>query len=121
MQSLNKWLVSICFSVFVILAQVIVTQYMMISHLRSQLEFNQTAHRLASDQIADMMYELDRVRSTRDTNNLQQFVAGAVTMIDRRDDFTAMWHDGYNRGTAVQQYAAELDAQKTSAYTDEKQ
>lgn len=120
MQSLNKWLVSICFSVFVLLAQVIVTQYMLLSNLRTQLEFSRSAHRLATDQISDVMSELDRVRSERDSNNMQQFVAGAVTMIDRRDEFTSIWHDGYSRGVAVQQYAAELDAKKTSAYTDDK-
>jgi len=117
MQSLNKWLVSICFSVVVILAQVIVTQYMVISGLRTQLDYTKTAQRIAGDQIADMMYELSRVRSERDSNDTQKFVEGVVAAIERRDEFSAIWHDGYSRGTEVQQYVAELDDKRTTTYT----
>lgn len=120
MQSLNKWLVSICFSVVIILAQVIVTQYMCISGLRTELSFVKSAHKLAVDQINDVTYQLERVRDERDTQGTQQFIAGIVAAIDRRDDYSAIWHDGYARGTSVQQYAAELDSKKTAVYTDEK-
>lgn len=121
MQSLNKWLVSLCFSVVILLTQVIVTQYMVISGMRTELNFARAAHRLASDQIADLTYQVECVRNERDTHNTQEFIAGVVAAIERRDEYTAVWHDGYSRGTAVQQYAAELDAKKTAAYTsDEK-
>lgn len=119
MQGLNKWVVSICFSVVILLAQVIVTQYMVISGLQTELRFAQSAHRLAADQITDLTYQVDRAREELTAQNTQQFIAGVVTAIDRRDDYTAIWHDGYSRGTAVQQYAAELDAKKTAAYTGE--
>lgn len=119
MQSLNKWLVSICVSVVIILAQVIVTQYSVISGLQTELFFIKSAHRLATDQIADVSYQLMCARNERDTQSMQQFVAGVVATIDKKDDYSAIWHDGYNRGTAVQQYAAELDSKKTAAYTGE--
>lgn len=120
MQNLNKWVAAICVSVVVILAQVITTQYMVISNLRTELNFARTAHRLAMDQIADITYQLDRLHEERTTHNTQQFIAGIVSTIDRHDEYSAIWHDGYSRGVAVQQYAAELDAKKTAAYTDDK-
>lgn len=120
MQNLNKWVAAICVSVVVILAQVITTQYMVISNLRSELDFARASHRLATDQIADITYQLDRLREERDTTSTQQFIAGIVSTIDRHNDYSAIWHDGYSRGTAVQQYAAELDAKKTAVYTDNK-
>jgi hypothetical protein len=120
MNSLNKWVFSICFSVVVILAQVIVAQHITISGLQSQLEYAKSACRLSGDQISDMMYQLSQLQDERNFERTQNYIAGVVDTIDRRDEFSAIWHDGYSRGTAIQQYAAELDAKKVSAYTDEK-
>lgn len=119
MQGLNKWLVSICLSVVIVLAQIIVAQYMVVSGLRTELRFAQAAHRLTADQIADLTYQVECARNELNTQNTQQFIAGVVAAIDRRDEYTAIWHDGYSRGSEVQQYAAELDAKKTAAYTSE--
>lgn len=120
MNTVNKWMFSICFSVVVILAQVIVAQYIAISGLRNQLEYAKSASRLSNDQISDLTYQLSQAREAISTERTQEYVAGIVAAIDRRDELSAVWHDGYSRGTAVQQYASELDAKKVTAYTEEK-
>lgn len=121
MQSLNKWLVSICVSVVIILVQIITTQYSIISSMRAELDFAKASSRLSSDQISDMMYELSKIRSQVENTGTQQFVAGVAAAIERRDEFTSIWHAGYDRGVEVQQYADKIAAEnKTAAYTEEK-
>lgn len=121
MQSLNKWLVSICVSVVIVLAQIIVTQYSIISSQRAELSFVRTNGKIASDQIADMMYELSKLRAELETKATHNFIAGVAAAIERRDEFNAIWHEGYDRGAATQQYVNELDRSgKTAAYTDDK-
>lgn len=121
MQSLHKWIVSICISVVVLLAQVIITQYSIITSLRTEISFAKASHRLSSDQVSDMMYELSKVRSELEGIATQNFVAGVTAAIERRDEFQAVWHNGYDRGVAVQQYAAQVSEEnKTAAYTEEK-
>ena len=121
MHSLNKWLVSICASIVIVLVQVIVTQYAVITSQRTELSFMRTSGRISEDQISDMMYELSKLRAELETNSTQQFIAGVAAAIERRDEFNAIWHAGYDRGSATQQYVNDLDrADKTAAYTDEK-
>lgn len=120
MQSLNKWLVSICVSVVVILAQIITTQYSIISSLQTELSFARTSGRIAGDQISDMMYELSKLRSEVETASTQNFIAGVTAAIERKEEFNAIWHAGYDRGSSTQRYANDLDqAAKTTAYTTE--
>jgi hypothetical protein len=119
--NLNRWVAAICVSVVILLMQVIVTQYSMISELNNELRLVHVANRLEHEQMTDLTYELERVRSESTAVGLQQFVAGIVSAVDHKDQYTEVWHDGYNRGAAVAQYAAKLDAEqekKNTAYTN---
>lgn len=119
--SLNKWVASICVSVVIVLAQIIVTQSGVIAGLRTELDIARAGSRLAADQIADMTYELSKLRDEREMTATQNFVAGVTALITRHNDYEAVWHSGYDRGVEVQQYVNTLDADgKTKAYTDEK-
>lgn len=122
--NLNRWVAAICASIVILLLQVIVTQYCTISELHNEMRLLQTANRLEHEQIADLSYELERIRDEKSTVGLQQFVAGIVTAVENRNQYTEVWHDGYNRGAAVAAYAAKLDAEeakKQTAYTADEQ
>ena len=113
----NKWILSAAASTAVILAQVIVTQWMWISNLSAQASINAEARSIAADQIQDLMMQIENLRSQQETVAVQQFVAGAVAAYHSPDRFSQVWHDGYDRGAAVQKYAAETE--KKTAYTKE--
>lgn len=110
---LNKWVVSICVSVVILLVQVIVAQGVWISHLYSKTDLLLTGQDIARDQIQDLSQQLETARAISQTAGVQQFVAGVNAVTQNPGYYSEVWHDGYNRGTAVQQYAAELDKRET--------
>lgn len=90
----------------------------MISHLRQKVEMAEMAHNIEMAQINDLQYQLEVQRDNSDTAEARGFVAGAVDAVQRRDYYSEIWHAGYSRGTAVQQYANQLEReQQTTAYT----
>jgi hypothetical protein len=118
MQSREKWILFGSLAGMFLLAQVLVTQHMIIASLKAQLATSAIAQRVSNDQIADMTYQLLQRAQECDRSNTQQFVAGVVTALENRKEFTAIWHDGYDRGAATERLAAEVDANKTAAYTE---
>lgn len=118
MGSLNKWVASLCASAVILLAQVVVSQWMWMSHMSSEMSVSNEARRIANEQIQDLMMQLENVKNERLMVGTQQFVAGVVAATQKPDYYTEIWHDGYDRGVAVQTYAAEMD--KQAAYTKNK-
>lgn len=116
MGNLNKWVAAFCVSVVVVCMQVIVSQWMWIGHLRMQLDLSSDARRLANDQIQDLMVQLDTARSENLAVGTRQFTAGIMAAIQKPDQYTEVWHDGYDRGVAVQTYAYETE-KRDAAYT----
>jgi hypothetical protein len=111
MQSREKWILFGSLAALFLMAQVLVTQHTIIAQMH-------LAQRLSDDQINDLAYQLIQRNEECERKNMQQFVAGVVATLERRDEMSAVWHDGYDRGSAVERYAAEIDAKKTAAYTE---
>lgn len=118
MKEINKWMFSVCFSIVVVLSQVIVTQWMWINHLNRQVDLVSHAKDIESDMVQDLMMQLSNVKSENLTIGSQQFVAGVVAAIQTPDHFNEIWHAGYDRGMETMKYAE--DAEKRSSYTNKK-
>jgi hypothetical protein len=114
---LNKWLAAICVSVVVVLVQVIVAQGVWIAHLHSKTDLLLTGQDIARDQIQDLSQQLEAARSTSQTVGVQQFVAGVNAATQNPGYYSEVWHDGYNRGTTVQQYVYEQEQRETEYTT----
>lgn len=119
MSTVNKWLASICASVTVLLVQVIVAQYAYNQTLRAKIDLLDTNRQLATDQIRDLMYEVDQARDRAASVGTREYITGAVAAITKPDYYDQIWHAGYSRGYDVANYAAQLDKDKTTAYTED--
>lgn len=115
MNGINKWVVSICFSVVIVLSQVIITQWTWINHLKQQVDLVNQAKRIEGDLVQDLMMQLSNAKSENLTIGSQQFVAGVMAATQNPDRYNEIWHAGYDRGVNVQRYAA--NAEKESSYT----
>jgi hypothetical protein len=116
--NLNPWVLAFCVSVFVLMLQIVVGQYIAISGLRQDNAFHKQARGIESETIRDLMYELDQVKTESELRYHRGYVSGIVDTVNRPDYYTQIWHSGYSRGAEVQQYADALDEKETQ-YTKE--
>lgn len=80
-----------------------------VTSLRDQLRISESSNRIASDQIGDLTYQLLQRNSEKEFTGMREFVAGAVDALRRPEYYNEVWHAGYDRGAAVEQYARALD------------
>jgi hypothetical protein len=118
MSLLNKWMGSLCASLVILLLQVIVGQYIMLSRYSYELQITDRARSIDKDQISDLMYQLDQLRDQQDGVAERNFVAGVTAAITKPDYYNEIWHAGYDRGSAVTIAANEVE--KQSAYAGAK-
>jgi hypothetical protein len=112
---MNKWVLSFCASIVIVLVQVITTQWTWIEHLRQQVELVSQAKNIESDQVRDLMTQLISAKSDAAAAGTQHFVSGVMAAIQSPDHYSEIWHSGYDRGTDVQNYIASLE--KEEMYT----
>lgn len=106
MKNLNPWIVSVAIAFFSL--QVMFAMYFEISRLNFRLELAEKSKSIATDQIDELMYIVTNLRTEKESTGTQSFVAGVVEAVEKKDYYNAIWHDGYNRGGAVAQYASEI-------------
>jgi hypothetical protein len=116
---MNKWVLSFCASIVILLAQVIVTQWTWIEHLKQQVELVNQAKNIESDQVRDLMMQLSSAKSDASAAGTQHFVSGVMAAIQSPDHYSEIWHAGYDRGSDVENYIATLD--KGKVYTKGKE
>ena len=80
-----------------------------ISDLQASLDFNKGRATIANEQVRDLLFNLQTANSTNEFMRTQGYVAGVVDEINRsntkttdRPEYMAIWHNGYDRGTATQ-------------------
>lgn len=117
--NLNKWIVAVCLSIFVIFGQLLTSAYCQIKHLQSLVDLNAEARSLEMAHINELQYELYRMQSEHQYVGVKQYISGVCDAINRPDHYNNIWHAGYSQGVAVQQYADALD-KKNVIYTEEK-
>jgi hypothetical protein len=84
-----------------------------INRLHQEIRLAQQAKQIDSDQIRDLMYTLTNSKMEQESIGNRQFVAGVVEAVTKPDHYSEIWHNGYDRGTAIQQYADSLDKKVT--------
>jgi Tfp pilus assembly protein PilN len=100
-----------------LLGQIVTAQYIENKSLVRELRITNQALRIESEQTAELMYQLQRLQAERDTVATQNFVAGITAAFDKQNRYNEIWHAGYDRGSAVQQYVDSLDTQTSAQYT----
>ena len=82
------------------------------------MEIVSQAKNIESDQVLDLMMQLSSAKSEAAAAGTQHFVSGVMAAIQSPDHYSEIWHNGYDRGTEVENYIASLDKEKT--YTKRK-
>lgn len=79
--------------------------------LKREIRISEKSKEIANDQINDLMYTISNLRGEKDFVATQQFVAGVVEATQNKDHFSQIWHDGYDRGSNVAEYARQVEIQ----------
>jgi len=92
-------------------------QHNKIESLRSEVRVYQQMQKISDDQITELQYLLTAQRVDLESERTRSYVSGVVDSITRPDHANEIWHAGYDRGQAVQQYADQIDKAATR-YTE---
>lgn len=90
-----------------------------IENLEAHIRVYETAARVADDQISELTYQIYQLKTEKEFVGLKEFVAGATDALRRPEHYNAVWHDGYDRGVAVEADARASQQKETAekAYT----
>jgi len=92
--------------------QFIIFQFFLIHSLRQQIVFSEKSKQIQTDQIQDLTYQLSQLKTEQQFEATKHFVAGVVEAISNKNYYAEIWHSGYDRGSAVTQYAQDVFEQK---------
>ena len=92
-----------------IMMQIVMSQHFEIQSLRQEQRLSDEAKKLADDQINELNYTVYRLTTEREGEATRQFVLGVVQALKNKDHYNAIWHEGYNAGEAVAEYATQHD------------
>ena len=63
--------------------------------------------KINQDQVVELMNKLRDIQIEKETTKSSGYVAGVLDTLQRPDHYSAIWHNGYDRGTDVQQQMAQ--------------
>ena len=116
----KRWLIVLAAVAF-LEGQLLFLQYQKNNLLQSELSLTQQARKIDSDELREVLYHLSQARSEQQTAEVKNFVAGVAAAVTNPEKYQEVWHAGYERGSAVQQYATQLDIDADAVrYTSEK-
>ena len=75
--------------------------------LQMQLNIAQQKEKIDNDQIRDLLYQTKDQEREKDSAKAQGYLAGIMEGIIRKDYWSQVWHEGYNRGSEVREQIAE--------------
>lgn len=113
MKTNNAWMI-VCAIVTIFTVQIATAMFFEISSLKRELRISEKAKQISDDQINELMYMVSNLRNEKDSISTQQFVAGVVDSIRNKDNYNAIWHDGYNRGSNVAAYTTQIETESVS-------
>jgi len=73
-----------------------------ISNLEVLVKAADQKERIQADQIRELIAGLQQANQKNETLKTEGYVAGVSDAINKPDHFMAIWHQGYDRGAAVQ-------------------
>jgi len=91
MKNWKNWTILLCL-------QALFATYLDNSRLRWEIKISEKSKKIADDQIAELMYTNSNLNTEIQSTAAKNYTAGVVDAITKKDQFNAIWHDGYNRG-----------------------
>ena len=114
----KRWLIVLAVVAF-LQGQLLLLQYQNNNLLQSELSLTQQARRIDADELREVLYHLTQARSDQAAAEIKNFVAGVAAAVTNPEKYQEVWHAGYDRGSAVHQYAAQLENAGAVKYTSE--
>jgi hypothetical protein len=96
------------FVMFGLAMQIFVAQLVEIMSLRRELRIAQQACHIETQQSEDLAQQLSQLKAENLAIGTRQYIAGVIDTFSRPEKYSAIWHNGYDRGMATQQYADQL-------------
>ncbi len=81
-----------------IFGQVLYYQNNQISVLKEIVKLNEKSEKIDQDQIRDLIYFSQEEQNKNEEIATRNYVAGVIDCINRRDYYTEIWHEGFDRG-----------------------
>ena len=78
-----------------------------INRIQSMLDIVEQKDKINNDQVIELMNKLREFQIEKEATKSASYVAGVLDMLSRPDHYNAIWHNGYDRGTDVQQQMAQ--------------
>lgn len=97
------------------IGQIALTQYNLITMLKQEVSLLEKENNIEKEEIRDLLFQLSQNSLEKEAIGVKHYVAGVVDTINKPDYFREIWHSGYDRGSANQQY---VDQFKEKTYVD---
>ena len=92
-----------------------------IEQMKWLIKLSDQKEKIQEDQTIDLMYSLQQATFKGDIHRSEGYVAGVVDGINRPNYYKSIWHDGYDRGSSVQEESnVVMNAAKESSLNKDK-
>jgi hypothetical protein len=100
------------------IGQIALTQHNLITMLKQEISLLERENNIEKEEIRDLLFQLSQNKTEKEAIGVKHYVSGVVDTINKPDYFREIWHSGYDRGSANQQY---VDQSKEQTYVDLKE
>lgn len=100
------------------IGQIALTQHNLITMLKQEISLLERENNIEKEEIRDLLFQLSQNNAEKEAIGVKHYVSGVVDTINKPDYFREIWHSGYDRGSANQQY---VDQSKEQTYVDLKE
>lgn len=97
----SPWIFSIV-CIITIAGHITIGQYNRIQQLELGSELSDKARAIDQDQIRDLLYTVQQLHAEKESIGTQAYVSGVISVLDNKEHYERIWHDGYDRGAEVQ-------------------
>lgn len=101
-----------------VFGQILVSQNNTISILKHEISLLERENNIEREEIRDLLFQVSQNKLEKEAIGIKHYVSGVVDTINKPDYFSEIWHSGYDRGVANQQYADQF---KKETYVDLKE
>ena len=105
-----------------LMLQIVVAQSIENTSLKREIRILQKSNDIDHAQLSEVLYNLQRLQIEKEFAANRSYIEGVVATIssdERKEVYTQLWHNGYDRGTTNQQYLtqSEKDSSTDVIYT----
>jgi len=114
----TKLFAAIAGIVVAVIGQIALTQHNLITMLKQEISLLERENNIEKEEIRDLLFQLSQNKIEKEAIGVKHYVSGVVDTINKPDYFREIWHSGYDRGSANQQY---VDQSKEQTYVELKE